>query len=120
MSPDWFLFILSMVILGGFVIFVVYLLASDKFAGRSYDPPRCPAGSCVTDLLTGVKTCPTNTTDTLIYDPSQSACNSQYLCDNPITPYALQSDGSTDLNGNCEPGVPCRCTTTAQCPSYIV
>jgi hypothetical protein len=109
-----------MTILIGFTIYIMYLLISSKFEQPTFQVTTCATGACITDFLTGVKTCPTNDSDTLIYDPTQSACNSKFLCDNPITPYAVQSDGSTNNSGICEPGVPCKCVTMEQCPSYVV
>lgn len=109
-----------MTILIGFMFFILSLLISSGFSQKTFVPKRCPPGACETNLSTGVKTCPDNSTDSLIYDPSQSICNSQFLCDNPVTPFAIQSDGSTNNNGVCESNISCRCTSVAQCPDYIV
>src|SRR5205814_1019420 len=42
-----------------------------------------------------------------------------FICDNPLTPFALQSDQSTNINGICQPNVQCRCMRNPQCPEYI-
>lgn len=80
----------------------------------------CNPGQCPTNIQTGVKTCPLNDSITLYADPLTQVCNSRYLCDNPLTPYALQLDGSTNPQGSCEPGLECPCFRHGQCPSYIL
>lgn len=80
----------------------------------------CPIGSCVTNIYNGSKICPVLETGSLIADPSFEICNSKFLCDNPLTPYALLSDGSTDNNGICQTGIACRCLRLPQCSSNIV
>ena len=80
----------------------------------------CSEGQCVTNIYNGSKICPQVTNGVLLADPSIEICNSQYLCDNPLTPYALQSDGSTDSNGICQMGVTCRCLRNPQCSSNII
>ena len=120
MSPDLFLTILSLTVLVAFVIYIFYLLISSKFQRKTFSISRCPPGACITQYSTGVKTCPSDSTTSLVYDPTTSTCNSQYLCDNPLTPYAIQSDGSTNNNGVCEPGVQCKCSSKAYCPSYVL
>src|SRR5690606_26774803 len=42
------------------------------------------------------------------------------VCDNPGLPYALWSDGSTDINGICERNTQCRCLSRPQCSQDIV
>lgn len=121
MKPDVVLFFISMMILSGFALYIAYLFMSTGFGGKDYQPKRCPPGTCVTDFITGIKTCPTGGTGiSLIYDQTKSVCNSQFACDNPMTPFAIQADGSTNNNGLCEPGIACRCAQTAQCADYIV
>jgi len=115
--------ILSFISITVFVIFgayILYLLISTKFAGYKVVITKCPSGSCATNLQSGAKICPTNDTDSLVYDPTQYVCNSKYLCDNPATPYAIQSDGSTNISGQCEQGVACGCLRIARCPNYIL
>lgn len=79
----------------------------------------CAPGQCATDLFSGFKTCPT-TDVSITVDPAQAVCNSRFVCDNPITPFALQSDGSTNINGVCEPETECPCLRYSQCPEYVL
>lgn len=124
--------VIPLIILIIFVLFfgyMLYLLASSGFQSTTPEDPvnsdnrsslylQCPVGQCATNLLSGFKTCPT-TNAPLLVDPTQEVCNSAFVCDNPLTPFALQSDGSTNLNGVCEPNTTCACLRTSQCPSYI-
>lgn len=80
---------------------------------------KCPAGQCATDIKTGFKICPSNNTDQLEIDPAQSVCNSKYLCENPLTPYAMNYDQSTSFSGVCPAGVECPCLQRTQCPEYV-
>ena len=79
----------------------------------------CPTGQCVTNIYNGAKICPNLDTGTLIADPAFEVCNSRFLCDNPLTPYALKSDGSTNNAGICQRGVACRCLRAPQCSSNV-
>jgi len=78
----------------------------------------CQAGQCATNLVTGEKRCDIDINNELLYNQATEVCNSQYYCDNALTPYALQSDGSTNVNGVCEKDVACRCVDTQSCPIY--
>ena len=107
---------------------MLYLLFSSGFStnepGNSPDnriplTVPCPIGQCATNLFTGYKICP-GSTGTAYINPEQEVCNSQFVCDNPITPYAVNADGSTNLYGVCEPGVACPCLRVLQCPEYII
>lgn len=125
---------IPLVVLIVFIVFfgiIGYLLLSSNFestnpANRVASDPRsvnevftCPAGQCATDLFTGLKTCPSENVP-IIINPMTSVCNSRYVCDNTLTPFAIMSDGSTNLNGVCEPGVECGCLRYQQCPNYIL
>jgi len=124
--------VLPMIILIIFIIFIgwmLYLLVSSGFAQVGANSAAagsitgsatfvCPAGSCPTDILTGTKLCPSEDVASLYINGSQ-VCNSRYLCDNPQTPFALQTDGSTNLYGVCEPGTECACLNTSRCPQYV-
>jgi len=113
--------VIVLIIIIIFILVMLYLLLISGFETKSNNTSlniTCPEGQCGTDLFTGFKTCPTNF-ESIVINPSQSVCNNPFVCDNPITPYALQSDGSTDLNGVCEPNTRCACLRTLQCPSYI-
>jgi hypothetical protein len=113
-----------------FVGYIMYLLISSEFQTTNTNNPvstdkrpntsfTCPPGQCATNLFTGYKTCPAPNTSITI-DPSVEVCNSPFFCDNPITPFALQSDGSTNINGTCEYNVQCPCLRNSQCPDYVL
>jgi hypothetical protein len=84
----------------------------------------CPAGFCATNAVNGEKTCPTNTSTQLSYDPETQVCNPPFSCTDGRTPYAVQSDGSVDPNGNCGDGpqgpIQCLCIPTPQCANNIL
>jgi hypothetical protein len=83
----------------------------------------CPLDMCATSLLTGTKRCPPAGTR-ITYDTSKEVCNSRFLCDNNLTPFPLQNDGSTTLTGVCserdvEENIPCPCVSNYRCANYI-
>ena len=123
--------IVVFVIFVAFLGWMLYLLISSQFKSTSPDDPvnfdnrtsaniRCVPGQCATNLQSGFKTCPLNPSESLTVDPAQDVCNSPFVCDNPLTPFAVQSDGSTNINGVCEPNVQCPCLRVSQCPDYIL
>lgn len=124
--------LLPLVVLTIFIIFIgwmLYLLISSGFQTSSMNNPvstdsrtydmLCPVGQCATNILSGFKRCPEENV-AISVDPSKEVCNERYLCTSPITPYAMNSDGSTNYYGVCEPGVICPCLRVNQCPEYIV
>ena len=80
----------------------------------------CAPGQCSTNIYNGEKICPTALEGTIQADPKYQACSSPTICDNPLLPYALQDDGSTNSDGICPAGVICRCLSKPQCADYIV
>lgn len=129
-SPDVILPLVVLIILIVFIGWMLFLLIGSGFQTSSPGDPvasdqrgdfptTCPVGQCGTDLLSGFKSCPPDD-QSITINPAQAVCNSRFLCDNPITPFALQSDGSTDINGVCEAGVECPCLRVSQCPEYIL
>jgi hypothetical protein len=84
----------------------------------------CPPGLCPTNRFTGEKRCSKNTQQALEYDPILEICNPSNSCNPPdaaasdIIPYALQTDGSTNINGNCDKDG-CSCVNFLSSPSYI-
>lgn len=78
----------------------------------------CPPGQCATNIYSGEKRCPP-VTGTIVSDAQVEVCSSQFICDNPLLPYAVQSDQSTNQQGICETGVTCRCLSQVQCPEYV-
>jgi hypothetical protein len=75
----------------------------------------CDPGKCPINLYNGEKRCPPDTGTSLIYDPAFETCSSEYVCDNNLLPYAITSDGSTNLLGVCDPGIACRCIKDSIC-----
>ena len=71
---------------------------------------------CATDLKTGQKSCPVQ--DQILVDHTIQACNPQYSCTDPRTPYALLSDGNINIQGICEEGVMCPCVSSLRCSEY--
>jgi len=78
----------------------------------------CAPGQCVANRDSGEKICP-NDTNALQYDPTIQYCSDPELCTDNQFPFALNSDGSTNVLGECPDGVNCRCTNFIQCPEYI-
>nr|QBK90390.1 MAG: hypothetical protein LCPAC103_00710 [Pithovirus LCPAC103] len=115
-SPEWILAIITLIVL---VVFWLFLLN----AARNQPPARgavyCQSGKCATNIFNGVKKCPKKG-EKIIFDPAIEVCNSPNSCDNLITRFAVQSDGSTDISGKCETGVECRCLAKQQCANFIV
>lgn len=84
----------------------------------------CPPGYCPTNRFTGQKRCSKNTQKSLEYDPILEICNPSNSCTPPdaaqgnIIPYALQTDGSTNISGICDKDG-CSCVNFLSSPSYI-
>lgn len=129
-TPDLIIPLVILIIFIAFIGYITYLLISSGFKTTSIDDPvasdnrssftiTCATGQCATNIQSGFKTCPASN-DSISIDPSQFVCNSPNVCDNPLTPYALQSDGSTNINGICENNTQCPCLRVSQCPEYIL
>ncbi len=109
-------YIIALIILIIFVIFwcwVAFTVTTEPPTGQLLI--ECTAGQCGTNIYNGEKRCPQNPEDIVLIDPSYEVCNSKYVCDNNKTPFALQSDGSTNSSGICEPDNICRCLSYATC-----
>jgi hypothetical protein len=79
----------------------------------------CPIGQCPTNLNTGEKRCSANPAIQLLYNPTTEECNPRNSCTGVTTPYGVLSDGSTSLDGSCDPDSQCRCINTLYTPNYI-
>lgn len=113
----FFLFILSILIESNFQVTTqTNRVPSDKRPATEF---TCPTGTCPTNIVTGVKTCP-QVDQPSPYDPQIQVCNSKFRCDNPLTPFALLPDGSTTITGVCENNTSCPCLKVTQCPNYIL
>lgn len=122
--------LIVLIIFLAFIGYMLYLLIISGFQTTSPGNPVtsdrrvntsivCAPGQCATDLFSGFKTCPAENVSITI-NPAQEVCNSRFVCDNLLTPYALQSDGSTSISGVCESNTECACLKISQCPQYIV
>lgn len=126
--------ILPLIVLIVLIIFIgwmLYLLVSSGFTSVIRTTRQgltgstgavllsCNAGQCATDLYTGFKICPEKEDDIVQINPGYQVCNSRYICDNPLTPYAVQSDGSTNIYGICEHKTECPCVNNFRCARYI-
>lgn len=79
----------------------------------------CSPGQCAVDNSTGEKICPTNPSARQPYDIMTQHCSDKYNCTSNTYRYAILSDGSTDAFGQCDDGVPCRCSSRPRCARYI-
>lgn len=77
----------------------------------------CPAGYCATSLETGNKRCPLSLSQKIYINPGSEVCNPSNLCTNTLTPYAVLSDGSVNIDGICDLQI-CSCVKTRKCPNY--
>jgi hypothetical protein len=77
----------------------------------------CQKSYCPTNRLTGEKRCSKDGSIPLQYDPIFEVCNPIKGCVNDSTPYAVQTDGSTNLNGICDVDG-CRCVNYLSSPEY--
>jgi hypothetical protein len=82
----------------------------------------CGKGQCPTNYYNGVKRCPSGEEE-LEYDPTIEVCNGKYVCDDPVTGFAVLNNQGTMKKGlhegTCEPHVECRCVRFPQCPDYV-
>lgn len=116
-TSSWVIIIISILLLLLFWAFIIFIIRRAPTPIQTV--LQCAPGQCVTDVLTGVKTCPADNTDIVTIDPTTQVCNSPFTCENTRTPYALQSDGSTNADGVCQPNVECNCVTKPQCGYYV-
>ncbi|CAH6421719.1 Hypothetical protein HVR_LOCUS1359 [uncultured virus] len=129
-SPDIILPLIVLIVFIAFVGWILFLLIGSGFQATSPSDPvasdnrsnftiQCAPGQCATDLQSGFKSCPTGD-QVISVNPAQAVCNSPTVCDNLLTPFALQSDGSTNINGVCEQNSQCPCLRVSQCPEYVL
>lgn len=129
-TADVVLPLIVLIVLIVFLGWMLYLMIKSGFKSTNPDDPvssdnrvttsiLCATGQCATNIMSGFKSCP-NEDVAIAVNPAEEVCNSPFVCDNPLTPYALQSDGSTNLNGVCEPGAQCPCLRVSQCAQYIL
>jgi hypothetical protein len=122
-TPTYVLVTLSVLIVVLFFLYLAYAVVESPTATVGTVLQQCAPGQCATNIYNGEKLCPGGTgssTSGILADPAFEVCNSQLICDNPLTPYAVQDDLSTSITGVCQPGIVCRCLTKPQCAEYIV
>jgi hypothetical protein len=120
--PEQLILIISLfLIIGVWSIILYFATKNSKFQSdanvKAYEV--CPLGSCPTDRFTGQKRCPKNPNQPIQYNPILEVCNPINACTDQTTPYAVQTDGSVNVAGQC--GVNnngCRCVNFIQSPSY--
>ena len=79
----------------------------------------CPNGMCAMDTTSGTKRCPRLPSDSIIYDVAFEVCTYPDACPKNL-PYAVNADGSVNLNGKCSEGTVCRCSNKATCANNVV
>lgn len=138
-SSGWILTLLTLTVVIVFVSYFLIIIRRDNFntkgkvlGGRKgQNDHYCPVGKCATNLLTGTKRCPIEDDGHVLYDTEKEVCNSKYLCENKLTPYAKMSDESTssdgvcqcilyNKDGTCAKRSICPCLRKAQCPNYVL
>lgn len=119
----WIFFTTLIIFFLYFLILIFYYFIYNENITSS-----CKIGECVTNIKTGKKVCPNNDNEILNYDPNIEVCNFPNFCNNPITPYALNENGSTNNNGVCEMIIDgngaiarsnCDCLTKPKCSDFI-
>jgi hypothetical protein len=109
--------VITIIIIGVFMVWLLILIFNDT-------PPTtlapCLPDKCATNIFSGVKRCPPPG-ESISYNTDVEVCNSRFVCDNAVTPLAVQLDGSTSVDGICPTNVECRCVQTGvnTVPTYI-
>ena len=80
---------------------------------------ECLPQQCAVNLATGLKRCGATPGEVVAVNPAVEVCSNPFTCSDPVLPYALQSDGSTNNLGQCQAGVECRCLRQPRCPQYV-
>ena len=114
-TPENVIILVTSLFILAFVAFVVYRI---RIAPKTNIVINCAPSQCATNIYSGTKKCPDNGS-VISIDPETEVCNSPFTCEDPKTPYALLSDGSTSLDGVCDDGVTCRCLQRPRCPYYV-
>lgn len=122
-TPNIVLPILSIILVLTFIAIILWLIfrnpKPDFVNSNGQILESCDPGQCVTNIYTGIKSCPDSNSGVLLYNPVFQTCNSKFTCESDITPFAVQSDQSTNISGICPEGVTCRCVRNPQCATEI-
>ena len=119
-TPPYIIVAISIILILLFIFYLVYLFSITPRKSPTNVEVACAPGQCITNIYTGEKTCPSSDNITFFVNPTREVCNSKYTCESSTTPFAVQSDGSTNADGICEPNVVCRCLQKPQCANYIL
>lgn len=116
-DPDLLIGLFVLILL---VIYLAVLIFVVRDGTKTSNSLPCPTGACATNIYNGEKTCPATSSDVVQYDPTLEVCNSPNSCDNPLTPFAVNTDGSTNDTGLCAGSTQCRCLSKAMCSNYVL
>jgi hypothetical protein len=118
-TSDYLILIVALfLIIGVWTIIMIFTIKKDINLNSNVKAFEvCPIGECPTDRFTGQKRCSQNKAQPMQYDPIIEVCNPANACSNQSTPYAVLSNGATDLSGKCDIDN-CRCVNFFQTPSY--
>ncbi len=114
------IYIIALIMIIVFLIFwcwIAYIYTAQPPTGQLLI--SCLPGQCGTNMFNGEKRCPESDLDVILIDPGYEVCNSKYACENPLTPYAVLADGSTNAAGVCEPNTICRCLNYSTCGDQV-
>jgi hypothetical protein len=121
--PAITLTVVSLILLLVFWGILLYLSSQgiNSLLSTSSNPylQNCPTGQCATNIYSGEKRCPTDDSGVVSSNITIELCNPRGSCTAGRTPYAVNTDGSTNIQGICEPGIACRCVEKASCANYI-
>lgn len=115
--PQYVIVIISLFLILLAFSYIIYLVKTSP--PKASNILSCAPGQCITNIYTGEKQCPNDSSTVLDIDPLFQTCNSPFTCESNITPFALRSDGSTNNFGLCEENVECRCLMRAQCANHV-
>lgn len=105
-----------------FLFFIIFILIYNYHSPIKIQPSLqyCHPGQCATNKWNGSKRCLEDVSQAIAYDAGIEVCNDRFLCNNPQTPFALQTDGTTNIMGICNEDQICRCLNYETCSSNIV
>jgi len=107
-NNSWLIIIIIIVVILAIVTCIVLYAVFRNTAYSSVG--RCEPGLCVITLATGVKQCPTSTTEQLTYNIVYQDCTSANYCQSTKNPCSVLIDGSLNCSGVCGEGNPqCNC-----------
>nr|QBK92928.1 MAG: hypothetical protein LCPAC403_00620 [Pithovirus LCPAC403] len=111
--------IISILVVLSFLIWAVLAVHADQqLPGEDF---TCPVRQCTVNRYNGIKTC---SDEAITFDPLTEVCSDRTTCSNPVSPFAVREDGSTDQIGSpnistCDDETECKCVSSLQCANYI-